>query len=176
MKLFQLVSFASSRLASLGRSRGDSVLATSVTDSDVDQESEVFAAHGIVSRPSKATRGIRIRLGNLGIVIAAYTYGVDPPANPGAVKVYSTDEDGTEHGSHLIDDDGTHVFNGGEDWAVRYSALESAFNQLKSDFDTFASTHTHPGVTPGSSSTGTAVATPSTADITGAKVEEILIP
>ena len=171
MKLFQLVSFASSRLASLGRSRGDSVLATSVTDSDVDQESEVFAAHGIVSRPSKATRGIRIRLGNLGIVIASYTYGVAPPANPGAVKVYSTDEDGTEQGSHLIDDDGTHVFNGGEDWAVRYSALETAFNALRDDFNS----HVHTGVESGAGSSG-APATPSTADITGAKVEEILIP
>ena len=119
MGLFQLVTFASSRVAKLGRSIGDSVIGTSVTDSDIDKDSEVYAAHGIVSRPSKKTRGIRIRIGNIGIVIGAYTYGVAPPVNPGACKLYSTDAAGTEQGSHLINDDGIHTINGGTNLAAR---------------------------------------------------------
>lgn len=72
--------------------------------------------------------------------------------------------------------------NDGEDYAVRYSELETAYNDLKqtvNDLITAYNSHTH--VLTLSSGTGTAAstattATESTGDITGAKVEEILIP
>lgn len=171
MNPFRLISVASSKLGKLGRAQGDSVICTAQGDDDRDYDSEFWATHGIVSRPAKTTRAIRFRFGPLSIVIAAYTYGVEPPVNTGACKLYSTDADGAEQGSHLIDNDGTHTFNKGTDWAVRYSALETAFNELKSKFNG----HTHTGVSTGGGVSGT-TATPSTADITAAKVEEILIP
>ncbi len=75
----------------------------------------------------------------------------------------------------------------GGDFAVRFNELETAFNELKDDFNTFVNNvhnssvvpHTHPGVTAGGSSTGAATivtGTQSTADITPAKVEEIEMP
>lgn len=169
---FRLVTFSGgSKLEKRGRASGVSVIGRAEGDNSRDFEPEVYAAHGIVSRPSKATRGVVLQIGNLSITIAAYTYGVEPPSNDGACKVYSTDADGVEAGSHLIDDDGTHVFNNGEDFAVRFSALESAFNSLKASYNA----HVHPGVTTGLGSTG-ATLTQSTADISLAKVEEIKIP
>jgi hypothetical protein len=62
--------------------------------------------------------------------------------------------------------------NGNADFAVRYNALETAFNQLQADFDA----HTHlysPG--PGTP-TQTAATVASTADITPAKVDEVKLP
>ena len=71
-----------------------------------------------------------------------------------------------------LNKDGEIILNQGSDFAVRFSALETAFNQLKSDYDA----HTHPYVdTPIGPSTTSATA-PSTADISGAKIEEIMVP
>jgi len=88
--------------------------------------------------------------------------------------------------STVLIEDGQITFNEGSDYAVRYSELETAYNQLKSDFDTFVSTynsHIHittatigatptPGVLSPTVSTGS----PSTGDITGAKISEIKMP
>ena len=113
------ISIASTEIATLDRAEGPSVVATASGDAERGLDAEVYAAHGLVSRPSKKTKAIRIRIGSLSIIIGAYTYGVQPPANPGAAKVYSTDADGTEQGSHLVDNDGTHVFNDGTTEAAR---------------------------------------------------------
>lgn len=71
--------------------------------------------------------------------------------------------------------------NGTGDFAVRYTALETAFDQLKSDHDALLAelkTHVHPGVQTGTGATGTPTLTSnaSTADITPAKVTEIEVP
>lgn len=117
---FRLVTFSGgSKLEKRGRASGNSVIGRAEGDNSRDFEPEVYAAHGIVSRPSKATRGVVLQIGNLSITLAAYTYGVEPPENDGACKVYSTNADGVEAGSHLIDDDGTHSFNGGSAQAAR---------------------------------------------------------
>ena len=171
MSVLSFISIGSSKVEKVDRASGNSVIANASGDAERGLDAEVYGHHGFISRPSSRTRGVRIRIGSLSIVIAAYTYGVEPPSNAGATKVYSTDADGVEQGSHLIDDDGTHVFNEGTDFAVRFSALETAFNSLKSSFNA----HTHTGVSTGGGTSGT-TATPSTADISGAKVEEIKIP
>lgn len=181
MNPFRLITVASSRSEKVGRAQGDSVITTAQGDDDRDYDSEFWATHGIVSRPAKTTRAIRFRFGPLSIVIAAYTYGVEPPANPGACKLYSTDENGAEKASHLLDADGKHTFNNGEDWAVRYSKLETAFNELKSQHNKLQAAydlHTHGGVETGTGTTAAPAPSgaASTADITAAKVEEILIP
>lgn len=78
-------------------------------------------------------------------------------------------------GSFLNLTDGTIAeLMGNADFAVRYSELETAFNQLKSDFDNH--THLVPGVTSGSFSATATAPTNSTADISGAKIDEIKVP
>lgn len=113
------ITIAETDIETLDRAEGASVVATARGETDRDIDAEVYAAHGIVSRPCKKTRAIRLRLGRLSIIIAAYTYGIGPPANPGATKLYSTDANGIEKGSHLIDSDGKHKINTGTKEAAR---------------------------------------------------------
>ena len=85
-------------------------------------------------------------------------------AEKGEVRLYSTDEDGAEQPKayiHLKNDE-TLEIGGNSDNMVRFSALQTAFNQLKTEFNA----HVH-------SSNGTPPVTPSTADISGAKIDEI---
>lgn len=106
MTPIQLITFAKSRVEKIGRASGVSVIGTAEGDNSRDYDSEIYQSHGLVSRPSGKTRGIRIRIGNLAFVIASYTYGIEPPANEGATKLYSTDAGGVEKASMLLDNDG----------------------------------------------------------------------
>ena len=60
--------------------------------------------------------------------------------------------------------------NGNADFAVQFTALETAFNTLKSEFNA----HVHGGVFPGVASTSPTTA--SAADISGAKVTTVKLP
>lgn len=100
-------------------------------------------------------------------------------ALPGEVRIYCTDEQGAEQQYIWLKQNGEIHFGGDAGNLTRYQELETAFNQLKNDFNDLVSafnSHTHP--TPsGASSTPTPVpsvipATPSSADITGAKIDE----
>jgi len=136
----QLVTFAKSKIEKLGRATGKSVVGVAEGDDAHDYDSEVFATHGIVSRPSKATRGVRMRIGNLGIVIAAFTYGVEPPANAGATKLYATDEDGAEKSAVVLDSDGKiSASNDSEDLA---KCIDDLINEIK-NITTFGSAPSH---------------------------------
>lgn len=96
-------------------------------------------------------------------------------AGSGEVRLFSTDDKYQEKTYIWVKNDGTIEIGGNVDNAVRYSKLETAFNELKADFNdlvTKYNTHIHP--TPsGPSSTTATTATQSTADITPAKIEEI---
>ena len=155
MNPFRLISVASSRLLKAGRAQGDSVITTAQGDDDRDYDSEFWATHGIVSRPAKTTRAIRFRFGPLSIVIAAYTYGVEPPANPGACKLYSTDAEGSEKVSATLDNDGkVSLANSAEDFA---KCVDDLITEIK-NLTTFGSAASH-SVTPTSIAALDAVAT-----------------
>lgn len=98
----------------------------------------------------------------------------------GALRMYSTDTEGEEQNYLWLRADGTIEVGGHTDNLVRYSKLETAFNELKADYNNFLTAfngHTHP--TPsGPSSVPTPVsgaipASPSAADISPAKINEI---
>jgi hypothetical protein len=90
--------------------------------------------------------------------------------NRGENRIYSRDLNGNRKANVYCKRDGTLQFNEGQDFAVRFSALATAFNQLKQDHDS----HVHGGVTSGPASTSTTI--PSTADISPAKVENVKVP
>lgn len=96
--------------------------------------------------------------------------GIEPTMEPGERKIYSTENGAIKAFVNLLKT-GIIEINGDADFAVRYNALQTAFDELKSAFNS----HTHPGVESGGSSTG--AATPqSSADITASKVDEIKVP
>jgi phage gp45-like len=78
--------------------------------------------------------------------------------------------------------DGTIELNGNSDFAVSFTDLKTAFDQLKNDFNTFVNTkynvHVHPGVTAGPASTAVTLTlgAPSAADMSAAKVESVKVP
>ncbi len=178
---FSFITFDHTDIETLGRAEGNSVIVTAKGNAERGTDGELYGTHGVVSRASKKTRGVKIRIGKLSIIVGAYTYGVEPPDNEGALKLYATDADGNEKGSHLLDNDGTHVINNGEDWAVRYSKLEEAFNELKGQHNKLQAAfdlHTHGGVETGGGSTAAPAPSgaESTADITPAKIVEVRLP
>lgn len=94
-------------------------------------------------------------------------------SQPGEKRIFSLKEDGSLSFAIHLKNDGTCEIGGDVDNAVRYSKLEEAFNELKSDMNTFIDSynlHQHPanGLAP-----PTVIAVESTADITGAKIDEI---
>lgn len=96
---------------------------------------------------------------------------------PGECRVFSTDADGGVQIAFHYKADGTVEMGGDADNAVRYSKLESAFNELKSDVNDLVikyNAHTH-GVISLGAPTGPAapLGSPSAADITAAKIDEL---
>jgi hypothetical protein len=132
---------------------------------------EIFSSSDF--NPANGTRVYICDVSDSYQVAVATSDGLAPESEPGEIEIYSTDNPVTAKQARIyLNKDGEIILNQGSDFAVRFSALETAFNQLKSDYDA----HTHPYVdTPIGAST-TSATTPSTADISGAKIEEILVP
>ena len=166
----KIVLISNARLKQLQGTPGKSLLCD--IEHHGSDNAEFFQLPGIVSIPRDGIQGTVIDCNGNNIIISAYDYKFNETLEQGETLLYSVDSAGVLKGKILINKDGEIVVNDGTDFAVRYSALETAFNTLKSEFDK----HTHaynPG--PGSS-TPTAPPVASLADITPAKVEEIMIP
>jgi hypothetical protein len=99
--------------------KDSSITATSSRMDRLGEAGKVFGLHGFVSYPAKGSKGIRIRLGRFSFVVSITRDDIAPPDNPGEAKVYSTDADGTQKATHLLDKDGVHIFNEGATEAAR---------------------------------------------------------
>jgi hypothetical protein len=98
-------------------------------------------------------------------------------AGVGEYRTYAVDSSGDVAFYTWIKADGTMEIGGDTDNMVRYSELEAAFNQLRDDFNDFVNTtynlHQHPTAATGAPSNPTVTGTPSGADITAARIDEI---
>lgn len=83
----------------------------------------------------------------------------------GEKRIFSTDENGNIKFYIWLHADGTCEFNGSQNHLTQFEALKTAFDKLKSDFNA----HVH-------SSNGTPPTIPSTADMSGAKLDNHLCP
>jgi hypothetical protein len=115
------------------------------------------------------------------LLMVAYDDQVARQATAGEHRVYSYDQDLNVLASVYCNKDSEVVINDGQDWAVQFSALKSAFEELRDDHNALLSeykTHIHGGVLAGDKVTLATVSTqlPSTADISPAKVDKIRIP
>lgn len=103
--------------------------------------------------------------------------GVIPPGlvSEGEIRILGRNiTTGAEESYILCKTNGNVELNGNTDFAVRFLELQIAFNQLKLDFDLH--THAVSGVTAGSATVTSAITIPSTADISTAKVDTVLLP
>jgi len=134
---------------------------------------EVVAGHGRMVFPKAGAKLIGIRLQSGYIVAVGCDDGIEPDIEEGEHKIYSIGPDGTVAASVLMKADGSIVLNDGTDYAILYSEMKKAFDQLKSDFDA----HTHPVSVSGSATaqkgTASAIAVKSTADMSSSKVEKV---
>lgn len=136
--------------------------------------SEAFevSPHGIsASAPKGAKAVFSESMGNGEKLLLGYLNTNQGGVESGGFKIYATDDNGEEQIFIYLRPNGQIEFGGNDDNLVRFSDLETAFNQLKQDFNT----HTHAGITSGPSSTPPPTVT-STADIAPAKINEFKIP
>ena len=134
------------------------------------QTSDEISPYGLDSNPIAGMIAIYAKTEEKGATVIIGYILENQKALPGEFRTYSTDKDGVEKFYTWLKNDGTYEVGGNDDFLVRYNELAAGFNQLKSDFNTFAAAYT-----PGSPST---VGTPptvlqSTASIAGAKISKI---
>ena len=142
------------------------------------QTSVAAEPFGIDSNPIKDMVAVYGETSEKGKTVIVGYLNKNQLAGIGELRTYSTDNKGGEKFYTWLKNDGTYEVGGDSKNMVRYQELESAFNQLKTDFNNLVTkfnTHTHVGVIAGGGTSGTTAtpATSSSADISGAKIEEI---
>lgn len=150
--------------------------------SDV-QECAESVPFGIDSNPVKDMIAVYAPTGEDGKNVIIGYINKQQLADVGETRLFSTDSDGELKFFIHLKNDGTCDVGGDTDNMVRYSELESAFNQLRSDLNdliTAYNAHIHvttatigASTTPGVIAPTTSTGTPSSADISGAKIDEI---
>ncbi len=120
------------------------------------------APYGIDSNPIKDMIAIYGATSEKGKPVIIGYINKNQLADVGETRIFSTDENGVVKTFIFLQNDGTIEIGGSVDNMVRFSDLETGFNQLKSDYNA----HVHASVG--------ALPTPiSTASISGSKINEI---
>lgn len=126
------------------------------------------APYGVDSNPIKDMIAVYGATSEKGKPVIIGYINKNQLADVGEMRIFSTDANGVVKTFIFLQNDGIMEIGGDVDNMVRFSDLETGFNQLKSDFNAFL-VHVHgvagtPPVPP---------ATPSTASIAASKIDEI---
>ena len=140
-----------------------------LTDNDI-QTVEYMRDIGDQTIPVNGTRVLIIGIGKTWKIAIRSDDGIPPTMSVGEKKIYSVANNDVSAFVNFRND-GTVEINGSANYAVRYQALQDAFDQLKTDFDA----HVHSGVTTGPGLSGTPT-TSITTDISDARVDEVKLP
>lgn len=143
--------------------------------SDVQTSSQV-SNWGIDSKPVKGTLAVHSDTQERGESVCLGVIKEFTKTKEGELRLYCTDESGTEKFEIYLRNDGKVEFNGTGNFLVKYNELKSGFDQLKSDFNGLVAlynAHIHP-VSGASTLVTTSIDTPSTADISGSKNDSLL--
>ena len=141
------------------------------------KSADVVSSFGDDSAPLKDMIAIYANTSENGDNIIIGYLNKNQISKPGEKRIFSLKSDGSLSFDIHLKTDGTCEIGSNVDNAVRFSKLEEGFNKLRDDFNSFVNTtyntHTHAnnGAAPPSS-----IGTPSTANIVGAKIEEIKVP
>jgi hypothetical protein len=156
------------------------VLQVELTNADDIQSIEQLGQTGEDSNPQPGARVIVLDLGPAYRVAVATSDGITPTAAEGEKEIYSYDANGNKLAYIKLVSDGTVELNGNADFAVAFDDLQTAFNQLRDDFNNFVTTvynlHNHPTAPVGPVSPPALVGTSSSADMSGAKVDTVKVP
>jgi len=156
-----------------------------ITEPDDVQEIQQVTWTGDDTAPVDGDMVVIIEISESYKIAVAIQGQIDPTVGTGERKIYSQ-SGGIIKAFAYFKDDGQINLNGTGDYLVRYNELKTAFDQLKTDLDalkdlynghihittaTIAATPT-PGVISATVSQGS----PSTADMTAAKVDTVEVP
>ena len=144
------------------------------------QETISSAPFGIDSNPIKDMVAVYSPTGVKGEAVIIGYINKDCLTDVGETRIFSTDENGELQTFIHLKNDGDIHFGGNNGNLTRFQELESGFDQLKADLNNLISafnSHVHATAATGPPSTPTPVpsvvpATPSTATISGAKIDE----
>lgn len=156
------------------------LLQVRISDIDDIQTVQLMTQTGNETRPPNGSTVLIVAVGDAWKIAIASDDDIVPSMAVGEKKLYSLSAGSISAFINLLST-GIIELNGNADFAVRYTALETAFNQLLSDFNALVTAynlHVHPGVTVGAGSTlvTTSTGSSSSADITPAKVDEVTLP
>ena len=138
---------------------------------------ELFTQAGEDTHPARDSRVVMLEIEDSYLVGISVSDDLTPTVNAGEKEFYSTDDPVTTKKAKIKLTSGEEiVLNDGTDYAVAYEDLKSAFDQLKSDFNSHIHTTTATiGVGPAVGVISPPTAS-STADMSGAKVEKVRLP
>ena len=145
------------------------LLQVEMSDPDDIQTVEYFSGAGDDTIPPVGSLVTILSVGRAWKIAIASNDNIAPSMTEGERKIYSSDGGVIKAFINWLSS-GILELNGNSDFAVRFNALETGFNTLRSDHNTFL-VHVHgasgtPPVPP---------AVPSTASISAAKVDEVKI-
>lgn len=119
---------------------------------------------------------VAVSLSNGQNTILAVFRPIPDDLKAGEQVIYSRDSSGTIQANIKFKNDGEIKLNDGDDFAVKFNELKTAFDTLKNDFNS----HAHAGSTDSVSGpckilppTATVPPAPTTADMSNAKVEKV---
>lgn len=144
---------------------------------------QVATPFNFFSKPIRNALAVRDKISR-NWTILGYIQKLITGLNDGETLIISQNTQGEVKATIKLVGDGNMELNGNADNAVRYSKLEEAYNQLKSDHDNLVAqfnAHMHPTAATGPPSTPTPVpgnipVEPSTGNIEPSKIDEIKVP
>jgi phage gp45-like len=154
----------------------DGSIAVRLLQVQISNESDIQTVQymGAAGDDSAPINGDKVQILSIGpafkFAIAVEDQNNAASMNAGEKKLYSRDGAGAIAAFINFLVGGNLELNGNADFAVRFTNLESMVTSLNSKYDA----HTHPD--PVSGSTGTPSNAPLGLDISGAKVDEVLLP
>lgn len=147
------------------------MLQVKMTEDDDVIDAEYYLPFGEDSSPVNGARVAVFRITPSFIIAINSESIVEPESEPGEKEIFSTDENGIKKAFIKFLTDGKIKINGEGDFLVRFNELKNGFNQLRDDFDGHKHKYTsalHPGPP-----ADTLPPTPSSADISAAKIDEL---
>lgn len=158
-------------------------LQVQITDPDDIQDIELMRHAGVDYKPPEDSQVVIVEIHPSYRVAIACDDGIEPEAAEGDYEIYGSDS-GAKTSRVKCVYDGQVEVNGTGDWAVRYTELKTAFDQLKTDFDALVGVfnnhqHAYVGAGTGSSdqtTTGAQSGSTSSADMTNSKVDTVELP
>jgi hypothetical protein len=156
------------------------VLRVELTSPDDLQSVAQITRAGVDSSPHDETRVVVIDIEPSYRVAVSEEDLSTPSVDRGEQELYSYSSAGARLATIKLDSASAVIINGGGDYAIAYSRLKTAFDQLKSDFNNLVTqynSHTH--VAPaggGATAPPVPLGAPSAADMSSSKVDKIEVP